>query len=100
MAFSNHALTTTSKPGGYFIIGLKNGLVPEEQEAIRQAMNIDAFNFSHACFVRLVPVSAGGHDISDDMFKCVILDENVKVLIKISLKFVPKVRINNIPALV
>ena len=32
--------------------------------------------------------------------KCIFLNENVWILLKISLKFVPKVRINNIPALV
>ena len=32
-------------------------------------------------------------------FKCIFLYENVSISIKISLKFVPKVQINNIPAL-
>ena len=36
----------------------------------------------------------------DDIFKCIFLNENVKISIKISLKFVPKGPINNIPALV
>ena len=36
----------------------------------------------------------------DDIFKCIFFNENVIILIKISLKFVPKVRINNIPAMV
>ena len=34
------------------------------------------------------------------IFKCIFLNENVWNSLKISLKFVPKVRINNIPALV
>ena len=34
------------------------------------------------------------------MFKCIFLNENVRISIKISLKFVPKCPINNIPALV
>ena len=33
-------------------------------------------------------------------FKCILLNENVRFAIKISLKFVPKGSINNIPALV
>ena len=37
---------------------------------------------------------------SDDIFKCILLNENVLILIKISLKCVPKGEINNIPALV
>ena len=35
----------------------------------------------------------------DDIFKCIFLNEYVWILLNISLKFVPKVRINNIPAL-
>ena len=37
---------------------------------------------------------------TDDIFKCIFLNENVLISIKISLKFVPKGQINNIPALV
>ena len=37
---------------------------------------------------------------ADDRFKRIFLNENDRISIKISLKFVPKVRINNIPALV
>ena len=38
--------------------------------------------------------------IFQDIFKCIFLNENVWISIKISLKFVPKGPINNIPALV
>ena len=41
-----------------------------------------------------------GRRFADDVFKCIFLNENVCILIKISLKFVPKGPINNIPALV
>ena len=41
-----------------------------------------------------------GRHFPDDIFKCISLNENVWIPIKISLKFVPKVRIKNIPALV
>ena len=37
---------------------------------------------------------------ADDIFKCIFLNENVWISLKISLKFVPKVQINNIPTLV
>ena len=37
---------------------------------------------------------------ADDIFKCIFFNENVWILLKISLKFVPKGPINNIPALV
>ena len=36
----------------------------------------------------------------DDIFKCIFFNENVLISIKISLKFVPKIKINNIPSLV
>ena len=41
-----------------------------------------------------------GHHFPDDIFKCIFLNKNVLILFKISLKFVPKGPINNIPALV
>ena len=41
-----------------------------------------------------------GRHIADDIFKCIFLNENVWIPIEISLKFVPKGPINNIPALV
>ena len=41
-----------------------------------------------------------GHHLADDIFKRIFLNENVRISIKISLKFVPKGPINNIPALV
>ena len=41
-----------------------------------------------------------GRHFADDIFKRIFLKENVLISLKISLKFVAKVRINNIPALV
>ena len=41
-----------------------------------------------------------GRRFADDTFKRIFLNKNVTISIKISLKFVPKVSINNIPALV
>ena len=41
-----------------------------------------------------------GRNFADDTFKRIFLNENVTTSIKISLKFVPKGSINNIPALV
>ena len=41
-----------------------------------------------------------GRHFADDIFKCIFLNENVRISIKISLKFVLKDPINNIPALV
>ena len=52
-------------------------------------------NFS---FNTLRPRQNGRH-FADDIFKCIFLNENAWILIKISLKFVHKGSINNIPAL-
>ena len=41
-----------------------------------------------------------GRRFAGDVFKYIFLNENVWISLKISLKFVPKVPINNIPALV
>ena len=41
-----------------------------------------------------------GRYFTDHTFKCSFLNENVRILIKISLKFVPKGPVNNIPSLV
>ena len=41
-----------------------------------------------------------GRNFADDTFKQFFQNENVSILIKISLKFVPKAPINNIPSLV
>ena len=50
-------------------------------------------------FNTLRPRQKGRH-FADDIFKCIFLNENAWISLKISLQFVPKVRINNIPALV
>ena len=41
-----------------------------------------------------------GRYFADDIFNCIFLNENAWISLKISLKFVPKVRIDNIPSLV
>ena len=42
--------------------------------------------------------SCGWYKIADDIFKIISLSENVLISIEISLKYVPKGPINNIPA--
>ena len=50
-------------------------------------------------FSTLRPRQNGCH-FTNAIFKCIFLNENAWISLKISLKFVPKVRINNIPTLV
>ena len=40
------------------------------------------------------------HHFPNDIFKCIFVNENISISIKISLKFVPKGPVNNISALV
>ena len=51
------------------------------------------------CFDTSRPRQGGSH-FQDDIFKCIFLNKYKWILIKISLQFVPNVRINNTPELV
>ena len=55
--------------------------------------------FLYCAFNTLGPSQIGRH-IADDIFRCIYLNENLWISIKISLKFVLKGQINNIPVLV
>ena len=55
--------------------------------------------FCELSFNTLKPRQNGRH-FPDDIFKCIFLNEDAWISIKISLKFVPKGPINNILALV
>ena len=50
------------------------------------------------CFNTLRP-RLNGHHFPDDIFKRIFLNQNVRIPINISLEFVPKGPVNNIPAL-
>ena len=54
------------------------------------------------CARGIYHIEAGqnGHLFPDDIFKCIFLNENIKIVIKISLQFVSNGPINDIPALV
>ena len=55
---------------------------------------------NHDHFFNTLRQRQDGQPFPDDIFKCIFLNENVWISIKISLKFVPKGPIGNIPALV
>ena len=59
---------------------------------IVQSKHYNSFNSS--------PPGQNGRYFPDDIFKCIFMNEKFCILIWISLKFVPKGPINNIPALV
>ena len=51
-------------------------------------------------FINTLRPRQNGRHFADDTFKCIFVNKNVRIFIEISLKFVPKGPINNIPALV
>ena len=55
---------------------------------------------SWSCSLRTLGPRQNGRHFPDDIFKCIFLNENLWILIMISLKFVPDGPINNIPPLV
>ena len=57
------------------------------------------YAFDNYQFNTLRPIQNGCH-FADDHFKCILLNETIWILINISLKFVPKSHIYNIPVLV
>ena len=61
--------------------------------------NLLTCNHVETCFNTL-RLRQNGRHFPDDIFKCIFLDENVWISIKVSLTFVPESPINNIPALV
>ena len=71
----------------------KNVLLADNSNCLG-ALLLTKFNFN-----TLGPRQNGRH-FADDIFKRIFVNENVWILIWISLKFVPKGPINNIPALV
>ena len=75
--------------------------VNDERSVIVLSQNYKIFEIEygyHTTINTLRPRQNGRH-FPDDIFKCIFLFENVWIWIKISFKFVPKVRNNNIPAL-
>ena len=69
----------------------------------------DHYIYVHVCFLQHFKSSLvlnslrprlNRRPFADDIFKCIFLNENEWILPRISLKFVPKVQINKIPALV
>ena len=66
-----------------------------------QLLSMDAASWSKTgLHINTLRQRQNGRLFPDDIFKCIFLNETAWISIQISLKFVPKVPINNIPALV
>ena len=78
--------------------GSKMGLEDQGFQTYRQQTH-NVLILSFACINSLRPRPNRRH-FAYDIFKCIFENENEWITPRMSLKFVPKVRINNIPALV
>ena len=82
---------------GCYVWWVIGGLTQYDRRYIGQTINLDVI-LKH--WVNTLRPRQNGRHFVDDTFKYIFLNENVIILVKISLKFVPKGPINNIPALV
>ena len=89
----------------YFVVDNRSFLIDKPVccffcgKSISKPMNWKDRTDSDRWIITLRP-RQNGRRFPDDIFKCIFLNENVWISSKISLKLVPKVRINSIPALV
>ena len=91
-----HISVTASQIVGSETVLLINGLFGLTKKNINGLHDLYQYWF----VVNTLRPRQNGRHFADDIFKCIFLNENEWSLFMISLKFVPKVRINNIPALV
>ena len=94
-------------------------MIFQQLQSYRNAIDINYSIYKNACcFIRIINLTwvialltfigivntlrprQNGRHFADDTFRGIFLKENVKISIKISLKFVPESPIDNIPALV
>ena len=80
----------------------------QQSSSNRGTLYTSVSSLKHCCTLLMVTGGAvntlrprqNGRHFADDIFKCIFLNKDAWITLKISLKFVPKVPINNIPALV
>ena len=88
-------------------IGFKKNFMKEWMSKLEKSANQDSNNPTRgdiwrqgiACHTINTLRPRQTNHFADKILKWIFLNENVWILLKISLKFVPKVRFNNIPAL-
>ena len=88
----------------WFIASSNNGLAPNRHQTIISTNDglvyWRIYASSRPQWVNTLRPRQNGRHFPDDIFKCIFLNENEWISINISLKFVPKGQINNIPSLV
>ena len=57
-------------------------------------------NVFSICSINILRPIQNGRHFRDDISKCIFFKENIWILLKTSLKYIPKVHFNNVPALV
>ena len=67
---------------------------------MQDTADIRLYGWQWQTSLKTLRLRQNGRQFPDDIFKCIFLNENVWISTKISLKFVPKGPINNIPTLV
>ena len=85
-----------------------NSLVPDSTKPLAEPLRVYDYKNRWGDVASIVLISVvntlrprqNGRHFANDIFKCIFLNQNALISLKISLKFVPKVRINNIPTLV
>ena len=80
-------------------IGPSNDFVPNGTTPLPEPLLIN-YRLDTQQHIKTLKPKQNGRHFPDDIFKCIFLNKNISIWIKISLKFVLKGSINDIPALV
>ena len=90
-----------------FTLSSTNGLMPDcsnpianAQELLQSCTKPSTYNANTKGIINSLKPRQNNRHFADDVFKYNFMNDSVWIPIKISLKFVPKGPINNIPALV
>ena len=73
-------------------------LTPEAQPAFRELQSITVACLHPGSGFNSYPLDRMAANLAEDIFKCIIWDENDRIPIPISLKFVPRTPIGKMPA--
>ena len=81
-------------------VHLGNKPLPKNWYWPRSTWSVMTYGLTGIQWVNTLRPRQNGRHFADAIFKCIFLNENAWISLEISLKFVLKVRINNIPTLV